>query len=347
MHHRRLIDSFPTFSNENLKYQIRSDTNDKFLYSIPTWIGGTGLVANDSTDHLLHGWSNSSNSDYQQWWFNFSTSQLFASGKLGTFCLDASLEGTGLVGSAVCNGTSETQKWTYDGDHIVSYNNTCLSVQNGSVDLRTCGNITSQEWSLYFPQGLPSDTIYGIQNNETRCIDVGGSDFRVGPVLRMYTCITGSTNQQFWRPGSDLRIQTLTGLCIDWYNRTDVWLNNCSDATSQKWTYESTYIKSVLDPTFCLSTVILNHGQSLIGSTCTADPSMQWKTYTNTTTWVKSFSIQSQYSQMCIDVPNSQFNNSQTLQMWECNDTPAQVFWRSDSSDLHLHSSNGKCIDWY
>ena len=180
--------SFPTFSNENLKFQIQSNTNGRYLYAFVT----------DKFDFYNVGTLNTTEGyeDYKQWWFNSSTNQVVTSGPLGIFCLYSNISNN-LLQALICDETLEAQKWSYDGITILSSSsNSCILDIGTSADLRRpCPNITVQQWSLNWPQGLPSDSTYGIQNyvrglafNEILCIDVYGSAFRVGKNLDLYAC---------------------------------------------------------------------------------------------------------------------------------------------------------------
>ena len=88
-HRRDLLESFPTFSIDDAKFQTESNVGDdeeRFLYADVTSqissVYGLGLIGKGGAV------------DYMQLRLNYSTrqiitSQIITSGKLGTYCLEA------------------------------------------------------------------------------------------------------------------------------------------------------------------------------------------------------------------------------------------------------------------
>ena len=97
--------------------------------------------------------------------------------------------------------------------------------------------------------------------------------------LELNEC-NGKLNQLWLRPGSDLRIQTANGTCIEAYGNAwqgdSVYLNSCNDDDSQKWLYDGTYLRIMCDTNMCLSV----DGNSLIIDVCIETSYIQWTTYT-------------------------------------------------------------------
>jgi len=267
----RHLGSFPSFSNKNLTFQIRHRDSGNVI---------TGLRMPSSTvAYLLNIFALSSDpqTDLQEWFFD-SSSHITLDGEL---CVKR--YSTNAIVTALCEGLFIPVNFSYVGSQIRSSDDLCLAPtpdNSAFASLQDCTFDTNQRWDIYFPQGFPSDKSYSIQNTMTnKCIDVVNDQ-----QLQLGGC-NGRTNQLWLRPGSDLRIETSDGMCIDAINSPGVGgavaLSSCSGSESQKWLYDGTNLKPKYNPNLCLSVSggNLGDGAKIVVNSCSTSSVMSWVPY--------------------------------------------------------------------
>ncbi|KAF7341850.1 hypothetical protein MSAN_02040500 [Mycena sanguinolenta] len=222
----------------------------------------------------------------------------------------------------------------------------------------------NQDWFLSFydkePAGPQPITIFGGE----KCIDVTNGVNADGTPLQIWTCVPGSTNQQ-WISVQDNTLQWAgTNKCIDLTNGliTDgnvlqIWTCTAHDE-NQAWTGASeaqpdasvaANIYGGLAAEFCITPASNADGAQVAVATCgnfaTTFPNgnITWEIPNGT----EPGSISTYGGTKCLDVTNGSTANGVKLQIWDCVAGNTNQMWTvKDGNPSQIEwNGTGKCID--
>ncbi|KAJ1566846.1 hypothetical protein HK405_008181 [Cladochytrium tenue] len=216
--------------------------------------------------------------------------------------------------------------------------NTCV---RGSV---------SQSWTLvsqgagFFAQATGADL----------CIDVFGANAMNGTDVGMWSC-TGNANQQFMqKQGDSSWIAFHSGMCIELkglrhYSGISLEQWQCNGSKSQKITPTSpsgtvqpyNRIGTVVAPNGLCFDGIQGFGGAVSTTNCSGTASQVW----SLTQYGSYFTIQSQGTNLCVDVWGESLANGVKIGLWTCKNSLNQLWYLVNGTSF-VNLNSGKCIDF-
>ncbi|KAJ7123658.1 ricin B lectin domain-containing protein [Mycena epipterygia] len=277
---------------------------------------------------------------------------------LFAFVLSATLQA-----AAQTNGVGEIQSFN------PSFGNAgiqgCVSAQSNEdgapVVIHNCNteDTANQNWALSFfdreNAGPEPITIFG-----DKCIDVTGGVNADGTKVQIWTCVPGSTNQQ-WISVTDQTLQwagtnkclDLTGGSITDGTQLQIW--TCATGNdNQRWggannpdaVITAQISLTVSRPAACISASADEDGASVVIVPCLN--STAGSAFPNNITFTVPVSPLSgpitTFNNKCIDVPNGSTTNGVKLQIWTCFEGNTNQMFRVNSTQIEW-AGTGKCLD--
>ncbi|MFL6077952.1 MAG: lectin [Mycobacteriales bacterium] len=216
----------------------------------------------------------------------------------------------------------------------------CVDVANGGtangthVQLSTCGNTTSQAWTV------GAD---GTLRALGKCMDVTTSGTANGTKVQLYTC--NGSGAQYWVPQANKALlNPESGKCLDDPNSsttdgTQLQIWTCNASAAQQWTLPYPPIGAV-SSALAGKCVDVDHSGTANGThvqiwTCNQTGAQSWAVGSDGT--LRAFG-------KCMDVTGGATANGTKVELWDCNGGGAQQWqYRTDGSLLNPQS--GKCLD--
>ncbi|KAF7373795.1 hypothetical protein MSAN_00591200 [Mycena sanguinolenta] len=248
------------------------------------------------------------------------------------------------------------------------------NVDGSPLIIHNCNTepLSDQDWNVTFwipteedgparNSGPQQITIFG-----DKCIDVTNGVNADGTKLQIWTCVKGSTNQQ-WISVTDSTFQwSGTDKCIDLTNGviTDgnvLQLWTCDSANSnQKWTGASNpdtnevlslFSDSTSGAAYCITAASDTDGAEVAIAPCLTSGDFHTVFPDGNITWsVPVAPLAGQiktFGNKCLDVPNGSTANGVKLQVWTCVDgNTNQLFKFHPGGNFQIEwNGKGKCLD--
>jgi hypothetical protein len=244
--------------------------------------------------------------------------------------------------------TSDTQQWTAAANGTIQVLGKCMTpagdgTTNGTrVVLRWCDGSPSQQWQSS-TNGHVVNTKSGI------CLDTSNASTAGGNPLIIYACNGGDQGQVWTLPsvasGPVGQITGFNGRCVDLASGsgadgTQVQLNTCGDADSQKWTVASDGTVRSLGKCMGLAGGGTANGTRVQLSPCSGSDSQRWRVGGVNNTFVNVLSGR------CLDATGISSAVGTPLQIWDCGGGDNQIWGLPSASPTGSITGYGaKCVD--
>jgi len=194
--------------------------------------------------------------------------------------------------------------------------------------------------------------------NSSKCFDIPGNDASNGKQLWIWDCNWGDAQKFTYNPSdSTIRPTKHSGMCLDGSipkggpatAGLSVILWSCWGGETQQWevvadtkSLNYAYIRPKKNLGLCAGdkTGTYDKKNLLTLEECTED-------YVQILPGVfPGFSIHKSQKSVCVDIPGGHIQNGAEMQIWDCNDSPAQTWWYSPiDSSIRPTANLDMCLD--